>query len=131
MKDFPKTRYSLVAGLKDPRNELAWSEFVAIYEPLIYSLARRKGLQDADARDLCQEVFRAVGVSIGRAEFSEQQGSFRGWLFRIARNLIVNLLARGCKHRGTGDSDVWRLLQAQPAKDSAESQLVDAEYQRR
>jgi len=34
--------------LKVPRDERAWVEFVEIYEPLIYRLARRKGLQEAD-----------------------------------------------------------------------------------
>ena len=56
----PITRHGLVLRLRKPDDEGAWAEFVDIYEPLVYGLARRKGLQDADARDLCQEVFRAL-----------------------------------------------------------------------
>ena len=43
----PTTRHSLVLRLRNRDDEAAWAEFLAIYEPLIYGLARRKGLQDA------------------------------------------------------------------------------------
>ena len=68
MDQSPATRQSLIVKLRDPADSGAWSEFVALYEPLVYRLARRKGLQDADAKDLCQEVFRAVAGSIDRWE---------------------------------------------------------------
>ena len=44
------TRYSLLLRIADPQNHTAWVEFLAIYEPLVYQLARRRGLQDADAQ---------------------------------------------------------------------------------
>ena len=57
LTDVPRTRPSLLVRLKAPRDEHAWLEFVQIYEPLIARLARRQGLQEADADDLTQEVF--------------------------------------------------------------------------
>ena len=60
MHDFPDTRRSLLVRLREARDDAAWAEFTGIYEPLIYRLARRRGFQDADARDLCQDVLRAV-----------------------------------------------------------------------
>ena len=50
MDPTPATRASLIVKLRDTGDENAWSEFVAIYEPFVYRLARQKGLQDADAR---------------------------------------------------------------------------------
>src|SRR3954449_10419272 len=116
MTDSPSTRPSLLVRLRDPQDERAWAEFQEIYTPLIRRLATRRGLQEADAADLTQEVFQAVAAAIDRWDPDPARGSFRGWLCRIARNLMVNLLASQRRHpRGTGDSDVARLLEEQPA----------------
>jgi RNA polymerase sigma-70 factor (ECF subfamily) len=126
----PTTRPSLLVRLRDPRDERAWEEFLGIYAPLVHRLARRKGLQDADAADLTQEVFRAVATAIERGDYDPGRGSFRGWLFRIARNLVVNHLVRQARHpRGSGDTAVRDLLEAQPAPDD-ESALFEAEYRK-
>jgi RNA polymerase sigma-70 factor (ECF subfamily) len=129
--DQPTTRPSLLLRLRDPGDERAWSEFAAIYAPLVYRLARHKGLQDADARDLTQEVFAAVVRAFESGAFEEGKGSFRGWLFRIARNLTVNFLVRQGRHpRGSGDSDLHDLLDAHAAPGAEDSALFDAEYKR-
>src|SRR5262249_44064202 len=107
-----------------------WREFAAIYAPLVYRLARRKGLQDADAADLTQEVFRAVAAALLRGGYDPARGSFRGWLFRIARHLAVNHLVRQARHpRGSGDTGVMDLLEAQPAPEE-DSALFDVECRR-
>ncbi len=130
MDQTPATRASLIVKLRDPSDKTAWSEFVALYEPLVYRLARQKGLQDADAHDLCQEVFRAVAQAVDRWE--QGRGSFRGWLSRIARNLLINFLTRRqFQFRGSGATSVMELLDALPAHDLSASALFEAEYQRR
>ncbi len=62
MNDSPATHPSLLVRLRDRGDDRAWTEFVEIYTPLIEGLARRKGLQAADAADLVQEVFGAVAA---------------------------------------------------------------------
>jgi RNA polymerase sigma-70 factor (ECF subfamily) len=132
MDDAPATRHTLIVKLRDPADAAAWREFVGLYEPLVYRLARHKGLQDADARDLCQDVFRAVAGAIERWDPDPARGSFRGWLFTIARNLCLNFLSRRDRHpRGSGDDDVRALLDAVPADDPAASATFDAEYKKR
>jgi RNA polymerase sigma-70 factor, ECF subfamily len=59
------TRHSLMLRLRDSTDEVAWRGFTALYEPLIYQLARGKGLQDS-ARDVCQEVLLAVARAANR-----------------------------------------------------------------
>ena len=132
MDELPSTRASLLVRLRDPQDERAWGEFLEIYEPLVYRLARCRGLQDADAADLAQDVFRAIAASIGRFEVDPARGSFRAWLSRIARNLMINLLSsRGYRARGTGDSGIGRLLEEQAAPNSDASAEFDLEYRRR
>ena len=128
----PTTRHSLVLRLRNPDDEAAWAEFVALYEPLIYRLARAKGLQDADAHDLCQEVFRALALAIGRWDPDPAKGKFRAWLFRIARNLLVNFLAAQRRQPpGSGRTSVHELLDAQPALDAGAQHEFALEFRRR
>jgi RNA polymerase sigma-70 factor (ECF subfamily) len=131
MPQLPTTRFTLLARLQEPANQAAWEEFVAVYEPAVYGFARKKGLQDADARDLCQDVLRAVALAIERWEPDPSRGSFRGWMFRIARNMLINFCASRNRHaRGTGDSRLQQALVELPAPASADSGLYDIEYRR-
>jgi RNA polymerase sigma factor (sigma-70 family) len=131
MEQTPTTRPSLLIRLRGPRDEQAWAEFTAIYAPLIERLARHRGMQDADAADLVQEVLRTVARAIERNAFDPARGSFRGWLFRIARNLMINFLISQRRHpQGSGDSNMQRLLEEWPAPDIEDSALFDVEYKR-
>lgn len=94
MNDSLTTRASLLLRLQDKRDEQTWREFVALYSPLIYGLARRQGLQDADAVDVTQEVLGVVARSIGRFSYDANRGSFRGWLFTLTRHELCDWHAR-------------------------------------
>ncbi|MDB5391281.1 MAG: polymerase sigma factor, sigma-70 family [Planctomycetaceae bacterium] len=131
MEPFPDTRRSLLVRLREPTDDAAWAEFIGIYDPLVYRLARRRGFQDADARDLCQEVLRTVARAIDQWDPNPEFGTFRGWLFRIARNLMLNYLTAQKRHpKGTGDTDFQKLLEAKPISDPDDSALFDLEYKK-
>jgi RNA polymerase sigma-70 factor (ECF subfamily) len=129
--DSPLTRASLLVQLRDGANDGAWREFTNLYGPVIYRFARHRGLQDADAADLMQDVLRSVASSINRLDYDRTKGSFRGWLLTISRNKIYNFLsARRGRAQGSGDTTVNFLLAEHPETD-AESGTWELEYQRR
>lgn len=94
MPRVPETRASLILRLPTAADAEAWGEFVSIYEPFVYRFARRGGLQDADARELVQNVMISVGHAVGRWKPDRQQARFRTWLFRIARNQLLDVLSK-------------------------------------
>jgi RNA polymerase sigma-70 factor (ECF subfamily) len=117
--------------LSDADDVEAWDEFVAIYGPLVYRLAKRRGLQHSDAQDLVQEVLLAVSRAVDVWTPDPERAKFRTWLFRIARNMTINFLSRP-KHRGigSGDTNVHALLQQQCDPNGENSKLFELEYQR-
>lgn len=129
--DSPLTRASLLVQLRDGDNTDAWHEFVRLYGPVVYGFARKRGLQDADAADLMQDVMRSVSSAIGRLDYDRKQGTFRGWLFTITRNKVFNFLsARRIRPQGSGDTTTNKLLETHPeAVDGADA--WELEYQRR
>src|SRR5947207_11048839 len=117
----PTTRASLLLRLCDPRDHDAWMEFVSLYEPVIYRVLRRTGLQDADALEVLQELLLAVSRNIGRWEHGAEHGSFRGWLRRVTRNLVVSWVRRQRRHLATSSIDLDSLLESHPAADCPET----------
>jgi RNA polymerase sigma factor (sigma-70 family) len=127
----PLTRASLLVRLRDPNDADAWTEFMRLYASVIYGFARKRGLQDADAADLMQEVLRSVSNAIGRLDYDPRRGTFRGWLFSITRNKVFNFLEASRRHaRGTGDSAAHRRLEEQPGREADEDDW-DREYDRK
>lgn len=131
MAESVRTRPSLLARIKDTGDRQAWAEFVDIYAPLIYGFAQKHGLQDADAADLTQEVLGAVARSAARLDYDPARGTFRGWLFRVVRNELCDLgTARRRNRPGSGDTDVKRWLEEQPAPSADEVAAWERDYER-
>jgi RNA polymerase sigma-70 factor (ECF subfamily) len=65
-------------------------------------MAGRYGLQSADADDLTQRVFISVARKVSEWEPRSSDTRFRNWLGRIARNAILNELARAKPDRAVG-----------------------------
>jgi RNA polymerase sigma-70 factor (ECF subfamily) len=116
MIESPTTSLSLLVRLRDTDDVQAWEDFVNLYAPLVYALARRHGLQDADAADITQDVMRALVHAVPQFRYDPARGRFRGWLFTVARNQLRKFLqGRRRQPMGTGDPHADLLLQQQPA----------------
>jgi len=130
MPESPETRASLLVRIRDPGDKDAWRQFVALYAPPIHRLARQRGLQDADAADLTQEVLRTVSVAAPALIYDPGRGSFRGWLYTVTCNKIHDFReSRLNRERGGGDSATQRLLAEIPA-DNDEADRWERDYQR-
>ena len=130
MQEFPETRDSLILQVQNPLNREAWDQFAMIYRPVIYRLARRKGLQDADAQDLTQQVLHAVSQSIGRWEKQDPPVKFRHWLRRVVRNAILNALSRKPRDGAAGGSVALDLLNQHSNPDRDSASQIEIEYRR-
>jgi RNA polymerase sigma-70 factor (ECF subfamily) len=132
MDQLPTTRPSLLVRIRDAADRDAWVQFVEVYAPLVYKFVRRRGLQDADAADLTQDVLRAVAGARQRLRYDPDRGTFRSWLFTVARNKLATFLARQQRRRNrdcTGDPQEW--LDRQPAPEQDEVALWEQEYEQR
>lgn len=130
MTSFPETRESLIVQVKDPNNREAWEQFVVIYQPVIYRIAVARGLQDADAQDLTQQVLIAVAMAIPRWESSSPSTRFRHWLRRVTRNAIINAMTRRKGELATGSSSIRDLLAEIEQPEPATESLLETEVRR-
>lgn len=125
----PRTRISLVMRLKNASDHEAWNEFTAIYEPLVLRLLQRDGLQESDARDVCQQVLSAVAKDVDGWEPDGRERSFRRWLFQIARNRVIKFLDGERKRaRGVGGSGAHAALEQTRDKGESLSDVFEREY---
>ena len=128
--EFPETRASLLVILQAGGDADAWREFVTIYRPIIYRIARRHGLQDADAQDLAQHVLVSISGSIERWQKRDESVRFRHWLRRVAKNAICNALTRGPKDRATGGTSIQNFLEEHGEDDEQLAREIEFERRR-
>ena len=128
MSAMPTTRASLLVRLRDPGDGDAWRQFVQVYGPVVYGFARRRGLQDADAADLMQEVLRGLMTSARRLDYDPKRGSFRSWLFTVTRNKLIDLREKQQRGQAMGGSSAQDMFEQQPARE--DESLWDEEFQR-
>jgi RNA polymerase sigma factor (sigma-70 family) len=82
------TRRSLVERLTNWEDQRNWQDFFETYWRLIYGVARKSGLTDAESQDVVQETVITVAKNI--TKYEREAGSFRGWLLHITRWRIAD-----------------------------------------
>jgi len=81
-----------VDRLPDLEDRARWQEFYDTYWRLIYGVARKAGLSDAEAHDVVQETL--IGVARGIGRYRREAGSFKAWLLQLTRWRIVDQLRK-------------------------------------
>jgi RNA polymerase sigma-70 factor, ECF subfamily len=124
MTEFPQTRSSLIAQVQSPEDREAWDQFVLIYRPVIYRMARRRGMQDADAQDLSQDVLIRISKSI-KGWVPQEGVRFRHWLRKVASNAIVTALTKSKPLGIVNGSAAEQILAEAPEASAVTSELQD------
>lgn len=88
--DLAPTRWSLISRLKNWDDQASWREFFDTYWKLIYSVATKAGLSDAEAQDVVQETILTVAKKINDFKTDAARGSFKGWLLNTTRWRIAD-----------------------------------------
>lgn len=107
--------------LQDPADIEAWTQFIGIYQPLLYSIARSRGLQHADADEVTQEVLFSVAKKVHSWAPTEQVGSFRKWLHPVMQSRLVDLY----RHEGRQPDQASSGLDALGILDKYSAGLTD------
>jgi RNA polymerase sigma-70 factor (ECF subfamily) len=88
------TRVTLLNRLKDWRDQPSWQDFFNTYWKLIYGVARKGGLTDAEAQDVVQETLISVAKHIAAFKYDPSVGSFKAWLLNMTRWRMIGQLRK-------------------------------------
>jgi RNA polymerase sigma-70 factor (ECF subfamily) len=87
-------RHTLLRRMKNWEDQASWEDFFNIYWKLIYGVAIKAGLTDAEAQDVVQETVMNVAKNIKDFEIGSQRGSFKAWLLQNTRWRIADQLRK-------------------------------------
>ena len=121
------TRMSLLVRLaQSPRDPDAWSRFVHLYGPHVVYWCKAHGLQDADARDVAQEVLIRFWKMAGRFEYDPTR-SFRQYLNSLVKSVWADWFSQQRNQiLADGGSNVLHVLEQLPARDDLIARLERA-----
>lgn len=88
------TRASLLSRLKDLDDAASWNEFYQTYRELIFSVARRAGLNEIEAEEVVQDTVIAVARKMPGFTYDPAKDSFKGWLLTVTRWRILDQLQK-------------------------------------
>lgn len=86
--EFIPTRKSLLSRLKDWQDQASWRDFFNTYWKLIYGVAMKAGLNDAQAQEVVQETMISVAKKMPDFKYDPSVGTFKAWLFTITERRI-------------------------------------------
>ncbi|MHC1764693.1 MAG: RNA polymerase sigma factor [Verrucomicrobiia bacterium] len=129
------TRSSLVVRLKSWNDHKGWTTFFDTYWKLLYCVAVKAGLSDAEARDVVQETMIAVARNMQKGHFEHRHGSFRSWLLKILHRRVIDQFRKRhpraeCLTFGQEGSSRTPLVERMPAPSDGLKEIWDEEWPR-
>jgi len=96
--DWIPTRLSLLSRLRDWDDRDSWEDFFNTYSKLLYNVAVKSGLTDAEAQEVVQETVINVAKKMPTFAYDPAKGSFKGWLLKTAQWRITDQFRRRNAH---------------------------------
>jgi len=127
--DLIRTRHSLVQRLKNWDDEGSWEDFFKTYWKLIYAVATKAGLTDAEAQDVVQETLITVSKRIKDFEVGSEHSSFKSWLLQTTRWRIVDQFRKRTQaqaHLGAKTDEASRTATVERVADPASLDVEEA-----
>lgn len=106
-----------------PMDAQAWDQFVRRYGGTVYRWCRRHRLQDADARDVTQDVFAAL--LRGLRTFDRSRARFRSWLYRVVENRVRDWGKAPARREEKGTEAARRSLASEQARRDLRASLEE------
>jgi RNA polymerase sigma factor (sigma-70 family) len=119
------TRHSLLGRIKDLGDDASWRDFFDTYWELIYNLARKSGLTDAESQDVVQEVVIAVSRNIADFRTGREHGSFKAWLLQQTRWRIADQFVKRDKFARSPEPDPGGHSRTSSADDQTRTSTVN------
>ena len=107
-------------------DDTAWSALLETHTRKIYNLCYRFTGRPSESEDLTQEVFIKIFQTL--RTYDPSQGSFSTWLYRVARNHLVDHYRRTKKDRLTAslDDEATGFREETPSTEAGPSSHVEA-----
>jgi RNA polymerase sigma-70 factor (ECF subfamily) len=113
------TRASLLDRLKDREDQASWQEFFDTYWQLIYRVAKKAGLTDAEAQDVVQETVISVSNKLPGFTYDPKVCSFKTWMLRLTRWRIIDTFRKRLpQNASNGDGTATSPLERIPDESS-------------
>jgi RNA polymerase sigma factor (sigma-70 family) len=113
-----RTSVTLLGRLRqDPKDQAAWRDFVARYQPMILQWCCGWRLQEPDAQDVTQVVLLKLSRLMAKFAYDPSR-SFRGWLKTLTRHAWRDLAGEWKRERiASGDSRLREFFESLEAGD--------------
>jgi RNA polymerase sigma factor (sigma-70 family) len=120
-----------LSRLQNRDDQDSWKDFFDTYWRLIYSIALKSGLTEAEAQDVVQETIICIAKDIEKFKRDRALGSFKGWLRNLTRWRIADQLRRRepATAASAENANPSELTQMDHPADEGLEKVWDAEWQ--
>ena len=120
------TRSSVLRAVANTENEAAWQRLFDLYAGFVFSIARSKGLNDADADDIVQVVFADLARNLPTFQYDRAKGKFRSYLSSLVNWRVMDKLKAG---RRDADLKASYCEEAKAMASSDDDDFAEREWQ--